>query len=169
MRGETTFNERDLAAAAATRKLLRQFPLVFDAVLADIQSNDHPAVRLLCWLGNQEIPLVEQPLEVQQRLPRGRGHTILSTAQAMRKDFGWSLKISKDRAARFSQRLQPAMGIKWNCACGHPPTDGSHNGCDDEAIFWRNSWRTSRAGVLHQKGETSSIGKYGKWPGGVTC
>jgi hypothetical protein len=84
-------SERDLAAAAATRKLLRQFPLIFDAVLADIQSDDHPVVRLLCWLGNQEIPLAEQPLEVRQRLPRGHGHTILSTAQAMRKDFGWSL------------------------------------------------------------------------------
>jgi hypothetical protein len=36
-------NERDLAAAAATRKLLRQFPLIFDAVLADIQSDDHPS------------------------------------------------------------------------------------------------------------------------------
>jgi hypothetical protein len=61
MRRETTPSERDLAAAAATRKLLRQCTLVFDAALADIQSDDHPAARLICWLGNQEIPVAEQP------------------------------------------------------------------------------------------------------------
>jgi hypothetical protein len=91
MCADTTPSERDLAAAAAKRKLLRQCPVIFDAALADIQNDNHPVVRLICWLGNQEISLAEQSLEVRRRIPAGAGETILRTAQAMRWDFSASL------------------------------------------------------------------------------